>query len=148
MAVEISLGTTIGVTVGEPSSYDATGFGALSYDEIGEVTSISEYGGSGQVNTNIPLKTGIVDKRIGSYDYGTATLSITRDAGDAGQDALKEGFDGANKGKVHSFKVDLADGTTQYFTGVISSYTTNVGDANSFTQVSCSIELTNAVVEA
>jgi len=148
MAIDISLGTTLGVVVGEPATYDASGFGALAYEEVGEVTNISEYGGSGQVNTNIPLKTGVVAKRIGSYDYGTATLTITRDSADAGQDDLKDGFDGSNKGKVHSFEVTLPNGDVQYFIGVISSYTTNVGDANTFTQSTCSIELTGQVIEA
>jgi len=98
-------------------------------------------------NTNIPLKTGIVNKRVGSYDYGDAALTITRDSGDDGQGALKDGFDGSEKGNEHSFEVKLSDGSTQYFTGVISSFTTIINDANSWTQASCNIALTNKVVE-
>lgn len=145
--VDISLGTTIGVVAGAPATYDNAGFGALTFDPIGEVTSIGEYGGTGQVNTNIPLATGIVNKRIGSYDYGTAALTITRDSGDAGQTALKDGFDGTEKGNVHSIEVTFPDGSIQYFTAVISSFTTNVSDANSWTQASCNLELTNKVVD-
>src|SRR5690625_4861707 len=130
MAVDISLGTVIGVVAGIPATYDEAGFSALTFEEVGEVTSIGEYGGAGQVNTNIPLKTGIVNKRVGSYDYGDAALTITRDSGDDGQGALKDGFDGSEKGNEHSFEVKLSDGSTQYFTGVISSFTTLINDAN------------------
>ncbi len=147
MSVDISLGTTIGVVSGAPATYDDAGFGTLTYETVGEVTSIGEYGGSAQINTNIPLATGIVNKRAGSYDYGDASLTITRDTGDAGQTALKDGFDGAEKGTVHSFEVTFSDGSTQYFTGVISSFTTNISDANSWTQVTCGVALTNEVID-
>lgn len=148
MAVDISLGTTISVVVGEPATYDDTGFNALTYQEIGEVTSIGEYGGSAQVNQNIPLKTGVVNKRAGSYDYGSAATQITRDTADAGQTALKTGFDGAQKGNVHSIKITFPDASIQYFTAIISSFTTNVGDANTWTQAACNLDLTNAVIDA
>lgn len=148
MAVDISLGTTIDLVVGEPSTYDTAGFSVLSYGEIGEVTSVGEYGGTAQINTNIPLKTGIVNKRAGSYDYGDASMTITRDSGDAGQTALKDGFDGSEKGNVHSVRVNLPDGSKQYFTAIISSFTTNISDANSWTQASCNLALTNRVIEA
>jgi hypothetical protein len=147
MAVDISLGTTIGVVVGEPATYNEAGFDALVFAEVGEVTSIGEYGGSAQINTNIPLKTGVVNKRAGSYDYGDAAMTITRDSGDSGQTALKDGFDGTNKGDVHSFEVTFPDGSKQYFTGVISSFTTNISDANSWIQASCNIAITNQVID-
>lgn len=147
MAVDISLGTVISVVAGEPATYDQTGFEALTYQEVGEITSAGEYGGTAQINQNIPLKTGIVNKRAGSYDYGTAALQITRDSADAGQTDLKDGFDGSEKGNVHSIKVALPDGSEQYFTAIISSFTTNIGDANTWTAASCNLELTNKVVD-
>ena len=147
MAVDISLGTTIAVVAGEPATYNEAGFDDLTYETIGEVTSIGEYGGSAQINTNIPLATGIVNKRAGSYDYGDAAMTITRDSGDGGQTALKDGFDGTKKGDVHSFEVTFPDGSLQYFTGVISSFTTNISDANSWTQASCNIAVTNQVLD-
>lgn len=147
MAVDISLGTTLGVVVGEPTTYDSTGFAAQLHALVGEITAMGEYGGSAQINTNIPLATGIVNKRAGSYDYGDLQLTITRDSADAGQTALKTGFDGAQKGNVHSFEVTFPDASVQYFTGIISSFTTNVGDANAWTQASCTIAINNSIVE-
>lgn len=147
MAKGLSLGTTIAFVVGEPATFDEAGYGALSYEEIGEVTAIGEYGGTGQINTNIPLKTGIVDKRVGSYDYGDAALTITRESGDDGQSALKAAFDGADARKVGSVEVTFPDGSIQYFTAVVSSFTTVISDANSWTQANCTLALTSPVID-
>jgi hypothetical protein len=146
MAVDISLGTVIAVVVGEPATYDSAGFGALTYATVGEVTAIGEFGGTAQINTNIPLATGIVNKRAGSYDYGDASLTITRDSADTGQTALKAGFDGAQKGNVHSIKITQPDATVLYFTAVITSFTINIGDANAWLQAAANLALTNSVV--
>lgn len=147
MATDISLGTTIAFVVGEPATFDEAGYGALTYEEIGEVTAIGEYGGTGQINTNIPLKTGVVDKRVGSIDYGDATLTITRDSGDDGQTALKDAFDGSNARAVGSVEVTFPDGSIQYFTAVVSSFTTVISDANSWTQANCTLALTSRVID-
>lgn len=147
MAVDIALGTTLGVVVGAPSPYDGTTFAAQTHVVVGEIISIGDFGGSAQINTNIPLATGIVNKRAGSYDYGDLTLTITRDTADAGQTALKAGFDGAEKGNVHSFEIVRSDGTEQYFTGIISGFVTNIGDANSWLQATVTIAVNNSVVE-
>ena len=147
MATDISLGTTIAFVVGEPATFDEAGYGALTYEEIGEVTAIGEYGGTGQINTNIPLKTGVVDKRVGSIDYGDATLTITRDSGDDGQTDLKSAFDGTDARKVGSAEVTFPDGSIQYFTAVVSSFTTVISDANSWTQANCTLALTSRVID-
>lgn len=143
MAVDISVGTEFHVALGEPPTYDAAGFAdvSLTYTEVGEVGSIPEFGGSAQVAEWTNLKTGEVQKRPGSINYGSMTLPLA-DVDDAGQDALQSGFDGANKRKVHSFKVYRSDVGGLAFTGVITGFTFNRGDANSISQASASVELT------
>lgn len=142
----LSLGTVLAVSANQPSTYDSSGFAALTYTTVGEITSIPEFGGSAQVNQSIPIATGIVNKRAGSYDYGTSSLSIARDAADTGQIALKSGFDGANKGVVHSVKITLPSGVFVYFTAVITSFTLDLNDANSWQNHSVTLELTNSVL--
>lgn len=146
MAVKLSVGTAISIAASEPATYDDTGFSALSFTEIGEVTSLGEFGGTAQITQHIPLKTGIVAKRKGSIDYGTAALQIGRLVGDAGQDLLKAGFDGAAAYDVHSFKIEDVDGNISYFTGLVGSFTTIFNDANTVTGVGCNLELDNKVV--
>lgn len=144
--VALSVGTQIFVVAAEPATYDTAGFAALSYTEVGEVENLGEFGGTSSITNFTPLATGVVKKRKGSIDYGTITASIGRLVGDAGQGVLKLGFDGAAKYTVHSFKIVSSDGAIAYFTGVISSFTKSVNDANSVNMVNCNIELDNTVI--
>lgn len=146
--MDLAVGTTIEASASEPATYDSAGFAALSFTPIGDVESIGEFGGSAEVSTFVPLDTGTVKKKKGSIDYGTINLSIGRLDGDAGQDLLKAGFDGAQRNTVHSFKVTNNDGTIAYFTGLITSFTRQVNDANAVFRVMCNVELDNSVVEA
>lgn len=142
--VDISVGTELHAALGTPPTYDKAGFDdvSLEYDEVGEVGSIPEFGGEGQVAEWIPLKTGEVDKRTGSINYGSMTIPLAMLYGDAGQDALQSGFDGANARKVHSFKLNKPSVGEIFFTGVITGYRFNPGDANQITQASVTINLT------
>jgi hypothetical protein len=146
MAVELSKGTTISLVSGEPATYDLSGFSALTYIEVGEVLSIPEFGGSANVTTRTPIGTGIVDKRAGSIDYGSSQISLTKDYTDVGQAAVKSGFDGANKGNVHSFKIYNADIGTIYFTGLVMSDVINPDNADAFFSGGFTIEINNSIV--
>lgn len=146
MAVTTSLGTIFSVVLGEPANYDVAGFAALTYAEVGEVADIGEFGGEGEVLTFTPIKTGIVNKLIGSIDYGSIAVQLGKIFGDAGQDVLKAGFDGAEKGKTHSFKVEYIDGGIEYFTGISTSFTSNVGSASSVRMGACNVALNNQVI--
>lgn len=146
--IRLSVETKLYVSQSLPATYTLAGFGALSFTEVGDVSSLGEFGGSAQITQFIPLATGIVNKRKGSIDYGTAAATIGRVAGDAGQGILKEGFDGTNAYDAHSFKVVGGDGSLVFFTGMIGSFTRNIGDANTVTGVSCNIELDNKVISS
>jgi len=142
----LSVGTQFYVSTQLPTTYDETGFGALAWTEVGEVENIGEFGGDATITEFIPLSSGIVKKRKGSINYGTASLAIGRLGGDTGQGILKDGFDGSNRYQVHSFKMVNSDGATAYFTGVVASFTTTVNDANTVMMVNCNVELDNRVL--
>lgn len=144
--ITISVGTELHIALGEPTTYDDAGFGALSYTEVGEVGSIPEFGGQAQVAEFIPIKTGIVDKRRGSINYGSSNIALANDFTDVGQAALQSGFDGANAGKIHSVKIVNSEIGTVYFTCVITSFRMNFNDANSITGASVTLELLNKPV--
>ena len=145
----ISVGTKVYLSAAEPATYTKAGFDALTWKEVGEVESVGDFGGSATVTTFTPLGTGVVRKRKGSIDYGQLSLVCGRLTADDGQALAKAGFDGANKDKVHSCKIALpaVDGKTLYFTGVISSFTTQVNDANSVAKVTINFDLDGAVIE-
>ena len=143
-----AVGTTLSVVLGEPATYDSTGFAALSYTEVGEVSEIGEFGGSSEVLTFTPIKTGVIQKAIGPTNYGTIGLQYARNASDAGVIILKAGFDGANRDAEHSFKVTYPDTSVEYFTGKIASHTSNVGGASNILMGASNVELTNKVIQA
>lgn len=138
-----TLGTTLGIVVGEPATFDAVGYGALTYQSVGEIGDLGEFGGTREVVTFTPIDTGIVAKRPGSIDYGEMSLQIARDASDLGQQALQDALDGANAGDVHSFEVTDRNGDKLFFTGIVSSFTYNAGSANTIFGGNCTINLTS-----
>ena len=145
--VIMSVGTIVSVSAAQPATEDQAGYEALSWTAIGEVTSIGEAGGTAQVQTFTPVGSGIVNKRKGSIDYGTQSLQISKDAADAGQVLLLAGFDGAARDTVHSFKIaEPNSGDVAYFQWLISSCTTNRGDANTILIHNCNVDRTSATV--
>ena len=144
--VEISVGTTVAVSATQPATEDSTGYAALTYIDVGEITNIGESGGTAQVATFTPIGSGTVNKRKGSIDYGTMSMEIAKDATDVGQIALKAGFDGAERSTIHSFEITEDGGEVTYFMGVITSFTTVRGDANTVLSHNCSFDRTSVAV--
>lgn len=149
--VTIARGTVVSIVKDTPASYNAAGYGKLSgWLKCGEVTGLGTFGGSATVATHIPIATGIVDKHIGSIDYGQLTLTFGEDTADKGQASLKAGFDGANKGLEHAVMLVIptaAGGTvTRYTSGKISSYECTLSDADGVITAASNIELTNSVI--
>jgi hypothetical protein len=120
--------TVLYVSNGQPGSYTTGGFAALSWTEVGELSDIGNLGGTTNVVKHMPIKTGAVVKRSGSTDYGTLNLKGAK-ASDAGQTILQTAFDARSS---ISFKIvyPSALGTTNYFTGIVASTITSVGNSD------------------
>lgn len=128
----LSVGMTLSVAVGEPATYDSAGFEALSWTEITDVENVPEFGGSAEVAEFTPLASGVIDKGKGSINYGDTTIPIRRRITDVGQDMLQSGFDGTNRDEIHSVRLSHPSHGNLYFTAVISGFTYNPNDANSW----------------
>lgn len=139
-----SAGTTIGITSDEPSSYDETGFGDLSFDLIGEVTDLGEFGREYSLVTHNPLGDRQTVKRKGSFNDGSIAMTVARVPGDEGQTVLQEALDSDDN---YSFNVTLQDGTELYFSAQVMSYTANVGTVDQITTASVTIEITDEIIE-
>jgi hypothetical protein len=147
MAVITSTGTLFAVVAAEPATVDAAGFGALTFVNVGELTDLPEYGANAEVVTHNPLATGITEKYKGFINKGSMSLSLGRDADDAGQQILAGGVTGINKNAEHSFRVTYQDGSIDYFTGKIFSYTKAPGGANSIVGSTVQVEINSVIVE-
>lgn len=142
--VQTSAGTTFALSAEAPATYDESGYSALTYTEVGEVTNIPEFGGAYQLVTHEPLGDRSVVKRKGTLNHGSIALQIGKDISDSGQELLKTAY---GEDEVYSFKITLQDGTVQYSTGQVFSFTTNVGNSNQITGIGCQIEFDTEIIE-
>jgi len=139
-----SAGTTIGISSTLPNTYDASGYGALSYNAVGEVTDLGEFGREYALVTHNPLGARRTVKRKGSYNDGQVAMTVARVPSDTGQADIITALDSDDP---VAFEIVLQDGTTLYFAGVVMSYTTNVGNVDQITSASVMIEITTDIVE-
>tara|TARA_R100000541_G_scaffold30953_4_gene39908 strand:- start:7685 stop:8131 length:447 start_codon:yes stop_codon:yes gene_type:complete len=147
MTVQTSVGTAYAVSAAEPATYDQAGFAALTWTDVAEVTDLGEYGATYEVVTHNPLATRRTVKKKGTVNDGALAMQLGRDPSDAGQVLLIAGVDGVARDTVHSHRITHQDGTIQYVTGQIFSYTTNVGSANQIVGASVTVELDNGIIE-
>jgi hypothetical protein len=139
-----SAGTTVAISASLPATYDAAGFGALTFTTIGEITDAGEYGKEYNLVTHNPLADRKTYKRKGSYNNGSMTLQMGRVPDDAGQVLLLAAQDSDNS---YSFEVTLQDGTVNYFTGQVMSYRTSIGSVDQITSASVTVEVDSDIVE-
>jgi len=143
MGARTSAGTTIGIGPA-PSTYDAAGFGAVSFDTIGEVTDAGEYGKIYNLVTHNPLASRKTEKYKGSYNNGSITLQLAIDEADVGQLA-------ANAAVLtdlsYSIKVVKQDGSIDYFTAQVMSFTDNVGSVDNIEAGSIQLEIDDDIVK-
>lgn len=143
---ELGVTTTLGGVVGAPATYDDTGFAALTYETIGDITSIGTLGGTGQVTEFINLATGLVEKFVGSINYGSCAVSFGKDFLDAGQAFIASAFDGADSRKTCSFVLTTPSGYKLYFTSKVTSDSYDGFEANTVVMGSTTLEINNKIL--
>lgn len=141
-----STGVTLGVVAGLPATVDAAGFGALDYENVGEVVDLPEYGPTVQVVESNPLATGITEKYAGFTNYGSIAIGLELDVADAGQIILEAAIPDAGVDAPHSFAITYSDGTIEYFHGGVFSYTRAPGSANSMVGSTASVEINSKII--
>jgi hypothetical protein len=143
-----SVGTIVSVSATAPSTYDATGFAALTWADCGELADLPSFGAEAALATHTPLKSGVVAKRRGSLNFGSLTLTMALSAEDTGQAIIQDkGEAAAGVDASVSVKVALVSGEIQYFTGQVMSYKTNVGNADAITMAEVTLEIDNSVIK-
>jgi hypothetical protein len=141
MSVRTSAGSTIAISASTPATFNAAGYQALSYFDIGEVTDLGEFGRDYALVTHNPLATRATVKRKGSYNEGTIDMKVGLDTDDSGQIVAKAGSESDND---YSFKVTLQSGDVYYFQAQVMSFKVNVGSVDNITTASIKLELTSS----
>lgn len=139
-----SAGTTIHVSATLPTTYDATGFAALTWIKVGEVVDAGNYGKKYNLVTHNPLDDRKTVKRKGSYNNGTMSLKMARVPSNTGQAAL---ITAQSSDDPIAVKITLQDGTIDYFEAVVMGYQTEVGSVDNITSATVDLEITEDIVE-
>jgi hypothetical protein len=139
MAVNTSLGATIKLSASVPATYDAAGYGALSYTKVGSVENIGPIGVSQEIITFTDLETGILQKFKGTKDGGSPPISIAQDTDDAGQILLAAALASQN---AYSVLLTFPNGDKRYFMAMITGMPVTVGGANDIPMVECTFAVT------
>ena len=148
MTVQTTAGATFGIVASSPATYDAAGFGALTFENVGEIVSLGEHGATYALVTHSPLDKRRVQKFKGSVNDGSMPLALGMDIADAGQAVLVGGADGANVDTEHSVEVVYQDGSIEYFTCIVMSYTRNPGTIDQVIGANVTVELNNKIIDA
>jgi len=144
-SVQTLVETTISVSASLPATFDNTGYAALTYSAIGQVTDWTPGGQVYNVTTSNPIAQRSTDKYKGTFNNGADTITVNRDDDDAGQVIIQAALiDDAD----YSFEVTYQDGTIDYFTGKVVSFDTVAGGADSIVQKTIQLERTRSTVTA
>jgi len=145
MAKLTSTGTKLSVVAEDPATFDDVGYSALTFVEVGEVIDLPEYGPNVQVVESNPLATGVTEKFKGFINYGSQSMGLEFDSEDAGQIILAAGVEGATKNAQHSIKIEYQDGSIDYYSARIFSYTKAPGSANSMVGSTVQVEINTPI---
>lgn len=139
MTVRTSAGTTIGISANAPATFNVTGYDALTFTSIGEVTDLGEFGREYALVTHNPLGSRGTVKKKGSFNEGSISLQVGLDTDDAGQILLKSA---SLSDSNHSFKVTTQNGDIYYFQAQVMSFKVGVGSVDQVTSAMIMLELT------
>ena len=141
MAVRTSAGAVISLTSGVPSTFDSTGYLALTYTTLGEAVDIGELGRVYTVVTHSPVGNRSTQKLKGSYDEGKLVLSVGLDEADAGQILAQAALLLDN---LYAFKIVLQSTKILYFQGLVSGFKKQIGTVNKITTAALTVDISTS----
>jgi hypothetical protein len=139
MSVNTAAGTKYYVSANAPATYDGTGYAALTWTQVGEITSIGEYGREYTEVTHQPLASRAQQKLKGGYQEGTMPLGLALDTDDAGQIIMRAAV---NSDTAISHKIVHQNGDVDYFRGLVYSFKKNPGELNNVVSATTNIGIT------
>lgn len=135
------LGVIVGVKIYAsstlPATYDQSGYEALSFTEISEITDINEFGRSWDKVEHMRLSSGAKVKFKSFYDEGQLTLPLARSESDTGQTMMETAVNEQNK--AYAFKIEYESGGIVYFSGQVFGFTD--GNVNTMRGGTLTVEL-------
>lgn len=141
MGVRTSAGSVLAISAATPATFDSTGYAALTYTDIGEITDLGEFGREYALVTHNPVDNRGTVKKKGSFNEGSMTVQLGLDTDDAGQILAK-----AAAGSDNNYSFELTDqkGDVYYFQAQVMSWKVGVGSVDQITSATMVLELTTS----
>lgn len=123
MALQSSVGITVGVSATLPATHDAAGFAALTFTPCGKLSAAAPMTGTYDVATFDNLSTGEEEKVLDVLRAGNGDMTFAYDDEDAGQTILdtRGNSDTPSEHNV-AFEFTLNNGDVYYRLAVLTSY--------------------------
>lgn len=137
-SVSTSSGTTLGIVLGAPATFDDTGYAALTFVPIGEITDIPDFGREFELITHKPISSRGTVKKKGGFNEGSIDLKLGLNTDDAGQVLLKAA---ALSDADYSFKITHPTGDVYYFRALCLSFKVGTGNSGSIITATTKLEL-------
>ncbi len=144
MVSSTSAGTTIGLSVAAPTTFDATGYDTLTYTIVGGVESIPAFGAQVAVNSFQPLN-GPQEKHKGPVNYGSLQIPMAYDKADAGQILLRTAAAPSNNA-LYSYCVTYPNGDKRFFQGRAFGMQETPGSATNVLMQTTTVEINTVVI--
>lgn len=141
MPVHSSAGSALKISAATPATFDAAGYAALSFTNIGEITNLGEFGREYALITHNPIANRGTVKRKGSFNEGAMALQLALDTDDAGQILARAA---SLSDDDYSFEVTLQNGDKYYFQGQVMSFKIGLGGVDDITSASINLEITTS----
>jgi len=121
-----------------PATFDQSGYEAGTYQIVGNVDQIPQFGASRNTVTFNPLKDIDVVKIKGSRDNGTIDISLALVEDDVSIPILEAAED---SDESFSFYAQTQSGAKRYFVGKVMSLQTTIGGVDDVTMANFTVEL-------
>lgn len=141
MAVHSTVNSKVKISASTPASFDETGYAALTFTQVGEITDFGTIGRKSGVATHTPVDTGVTQKFKTSFDEGEMTLSLALDTADAGQVLMEAARDSK---LAYSFEITIQEGTKFYFQALVTSFDITLGTVESITNAASTLQITSS----
>ena len=141
-------GSKFSLVAGAPTTEDSSGYGALTFIPVGEITSLGDIGGEYNSITTNNISSRIQQTLKGVFVPGTFELSLGDFMSDAGQLLLETAY-GTPTGTPdvsYSFELEDQNGDKYYFQGLVTKFTTTRGDNDAVVSGAVSIAINTIVV--
>lgn len=120
MSAKSDIGAKLEFASGAPATFDAAGYGAMSWTKVSHIVSLPEIGTSDATIAAPDIETGYTQtlKGASTGKAGTVTMRDEADS-DAGQAAVQAA---AATTAEQSFKISYANGVVLYLTGPVMNW--------------------------